>query len=101
MLPVPEANCGPGPLDFVTSWLVESWFTHSTVVPFLTVTVFGLNWMFFMSTFTTLPPAAGAGALDAGALDAGVLVLLLPPPPQPAAASAAIDANISSGRLIP
>src|SRR5689334_6389563 len=99
MLPLPDLKSGPGPLFFVTSWFTESSFVQVTVVPLLTVRVFGLNAMFFIETLAPEPPAAGAvdaGVVAAGAADDGVLLVLPPPPPpQPATASASTPAAMS------
>src|SRR4051794_20197168 len=78
MLPEPEANFGPAPPVFVTSWFTESSLVHLTVVPLATLRLLGLNEMSFIATLADFPPPPPPPVSVAfGALVA------LPPPPLP------------------
>src|SRR3954449_3406922 len=102
MLPLPEANLGPGPPVFVTSWFTESSLVHLTVVPLATVSALGLNWMFFIDTAAALP-AFLAGAAGAGFWALVLLLLLLSfllPHPAATSPQATIEKSVAKNLVM-
>src|SRR3954465_11744114 len=100
MLPLPDEKSGPGPLVLVTSWLTESSLVQVTVVPFLTLSDLGLNWMFFCETEAVVPLVLfcffGLAVSLPPPLEDELLLSLLP---HPAATGASARTEQSTARV--